>query len=220
MGLRGVPDVRQRSSLSQPNTTLIPTPCPKKVTHTSSPLKTTPSSTPAPPAPSKTALTATAAKSTGAHSQHNTMLTSSSGIRNSIGLVTHRSGRTVQTRLQPRFSGCGILSRYFITENSIKKCELNGLKNWYFRNILILQKKNTMHINIDINIDHLLENLKQLPVNEIDKIVAELTESKRKRGSAVKNNFHDFLLDGPVMSDDQYEQFLENRKWISQWRAR
>lgn len=77
-----------------------------------------------------------------------------------------------------------------------------------------------MHINIDINMDHLLENLKQLPVNEIDKIVAELTESKRKRGNAEKNNFHDFLLDGPVMSDDQYEQFLENRKWISQWRAR
>ncbi len=77
-----------------------------------------------------------------------------------------------------------------------------------------------MHINIDINMDHLLENLKQLPVNEIDKIVAELTESKRKRGSAVKNNFLDFFLDGPVMSDDQYEQFLENRKWISQWRAR
>lgn len=77
-----------------------------------------------------------------------------------------------------------------------------------------------MHLKIDINMDQLLENLKHLPVNEIDRIVAELTESKMKRGGAEKNSLHDFILGGPVMSDNQYEQFLENRKWMSQWRTK
>jgi hypothetical protein len=65
------------------NTTLIPTQCPKKATHTSSPLKTTQSSTLAPPAPSKTALTDTAIKNTRAHLLLITTFSSSSGTKSS-----------------------------------------------------------------------------------------------------------------------------------------
>lgn len=32
-------------------------------------------------------------------------------------------------------------------------------------------------------------------------------------------DFKAFLLSGPTMSDEQYEHYLENRKWMNQWRA-
>ncbi len=40
-----------------------------------------------------------------------------------------------------------------------------------------------------------------------------------KRPDKETNEFQQLLLNGPVMDDEQYNQFLDNRKYFSTWRT-
>lgn len=75
-----------------------------------------------------------------------------------------------------------------------------------------------MELKIDIGYEQLLRLVKQLPAAKIVQLKSELSESLIENKSKSDNTeFQNFLLQGPVMTDNQYEQFLENRKWFNQW---
>lgn len=75
-----------------------------------------------------------------------------------------------------------------------------------------------MELKIDIGYEQLLRLVKQLPAAKIVQLKSELSESLIENKSKSDNTeFQNFLLHGPVMTDNQYEQFLENRKWFNQW---
>lgn len=77
-----------------------------------------------------------------------------------------------------------------------------------------------MELKLNIGYQELIELIKQLPVNQIRKLKAELTlitaENDMEKGM---NDFQEFLLKGPVMEDDQYQDFLSNRKYFNVWRT-
>ncbi len=78
-----------------------------------------------------------------------------------------------------------------------------------------------MEFKIDIGYEQLLRLVKQLPAAKIVQLKSELSESLIENKSKSDNTeFQNFLLQGPVMTDNQYEQFLENRKWFNQWRTK
>lgn len=78
-----------------------------------------------------------------------------------------------------------------------------------------------MELKIDIGYEQLLKLVKQLPAAKIVQLKSELSESLIENKSKSDNTeFQNFLLQGPVMTDNQYKQFLENRKWFNQWRTK
>ena len=76
-----------------------------------------------------------------------------------------------------------------------------------------------MELKLNIGYQELIELIKQLPVNQIRQLKAELTlitaENNVEKGTS---NFQEFLLNGPVMEEDQYQDFLSNRKNFNVWR--
>jgi len=77
-----------------------------------------------------------------------------------------------------------------------------------------------MNLTLDVNIEQLVARLKLLPANQIADIIAELKKSIKDNTAKGNSDFQEFLLKGPVMSDDQYEVFIENRKLMNKWRSR
>ena len=75
-----------------------------------------------------------------------------------------------------------------------------------------------MNLTLEVNIEELIERLKLLPASQIAGIMAELEKSIEEKTRKGNTDFQDFLLKGPVMSDDQYDAFTENRKNMNQWR--
>lgn len=85
---------------------------------------------------------------------------------------------------------------------------------------LIIGYRNIMNLTLDVNIEQLVARLKLLPANQIADIIAELKKSIKDNTAKGNSDFQEFLLKGPVMSDDQYEVFIENRKLMNKWRSR
>ncbi len=77
-----------------------------------------------------------------------------------------------------------------------------------------------MELKLNIGYQELIDLIKQLPVNQIRKLKAEQTlitaENDMEEGMS---NFQEFLLKGPVMNDDQYQDFLSNRKYFNTWQT-
>ena len=76
-----------------------------------------------------------------------------------------------------------------------------------------------MQLTADISIEQLINTIKQLPTNQIEKIKSALNDgvTTEKTKSDI-SEFQKFLLSGPVMTDEQYNQFKENRKNFNEWR--
>jgi hypothetical protein len=78
-----------------------------------------------------------------------------------------------------------------------------------------------MELKLTIDYQHILELIRQLPIQEVTKLLADaksiLEEQKKK--TDVKTYFQQFLSSAPTMTDEQYQAFLENRQKFSQWRA-
>ena len=78
-----------------------------------------------------------------------------------------------------------------------------------------------MEVTIDLKFEQLKELIKQLPASQLKKLKAELSESfLKKKAKKDVNNLQEFLLKGPVMSDEQFEAYQKNRKAISAWRGK
>ena len=77
-----------------------------------------------------------------------------------------------------------------------------------------------MELKLNIGYQELIELIKQLPANQIRKLKADLasivTDNDMEKD---RSDFQEFLLEGPVMEDDQYQDFLFNRKYFNTWRT-
>jgi len=83
------------------------------------------------------------------------------------------------------------------------------------------EKINKMELKIDIAYEQVLDIVKQLPVNQIARLLVDAKNILEKEKSKEHtSDFQQFLLTAPRMSDEQYETFLENRKMWKQWRAK
>jgi hypothetical protein len=78
-----------------------------------------------------------------------------------------------------------------------------------------------MELKVDIMYEQLLKLIKQLPAGKIAQLKSELNDTYiKKKAKTEISDFQEFLLKGPVMSDNQYSQFLENRKRFNEWRVK
>lgn len=78
-----------------------------------------------------------------------------------------------------------------------------------------------MELNFNIEYEQLLFLIKQLPANQIEKLKndIEITYKFVQKEQEI-SEFQKLLLNGPVMSKEQYDTFLENRKHFNQWRTK
>ncbi len=78
-----------------------------------------------------------------------------------------------------------------------------------------------MGIKLDIEYQQLLEMIRQLPLSLMREVKLELERLiEEKEASGEENNFRELLLHGPVMDDEQYQEFLANREYFNAWRKK
>jgi len=70
-----------------------------------------------------------------------------------------------------------------------------------------------MEITIDIGYEQLLAAIKKLPAAKIKQLKSVLNEEFiEQKATKDLSDFQNFLLKGPVMSDEQYKLHQANRK--------
>ncbi|MCD4789892.1 MAG: hypothetical protein K8R37_07825 [Bacteroidales bacterium] len=78
-----------------------------------------------------------------------------------------------------------------------------------------------MQFTVDIKYNELLKIIKQLPAFQIEKLKAEINDDLIiQKSKTEKSEFQKFLLSGPIMSDEQYKIFQENREKFIKWRSK
>ena len=75
-----------------------------------------------------------------------------------------------------------------------------------------------MQVQVDIEFDQLVQIAKKLPVNQWTKLKEEV-EAKPTTDSE-REDFKNFLLNGPTFSKKQLKTIAETRKAINQWRTK
>lgn len=77
-----------------------------------------------------------------------------------------------------------------------------------------------MQLTVNIKYEQLIDLIKHLPVNQLARIKSDLDLTLAKSKVDIdKSDFQEFLLNGPIMTDDQYSAFKKNRKAFNQWRS-
>ncbi|GAC1308279.1 MAG: hypothetical protein NVSMB24_21670 [Mucilaginibacter sp.] len=78
-----------------------------------------------------------------------------------------------------------------------------------------------MEISVNIRYEQLLAAIKKLPAAKINQLKSVLDDSFiQEKASEELSDFQSFLLNGPVMSSEQYEKHLADRKHFSGWRRK
>jgi hypothetical protein len=78
-----------------------------------------------------------------------------------------------------------------------------------------------MELTINIGYEQIINLIRQLPANQIEKIKTEFTQEEiQQKTQAEISAFQQFLLSGPVMSKEQYKNFKDNRKNFNSWRIK
>jgi len=78
-----------------------------------------------------------------------------------------------------------------------------------------------MEVTIDIRYEQLIAAIKKLPAAKINQLKSVLDDSFiQKKASDELSDFQSFLLSGPVMSSEQYEKHIADRKHFSAWRKK
>ena len=77
-----------------------------------------------------------------------------------------------------------------------------------------------MELTLSLEYAQIINLVKQLPANQIEKIKKELTGNfiQTKAKSEI-SEFQRFILTGPVMSDNQYQDFKQQRQQFNVWRT-
>ncbi len=78
-----------------------------------------------------------------------------------------------------------------------------------------------MELKIKIAYDQVLDIIRQLPVNQVARLIVDaknILEQEQPKEDVT--SFQAFLRSAPVMTDEQYETFLENREMLNQWRMK
>ena len=77
-----------------------------------------------------------------------------------------------------------------------------------------------MELKLNLEYSDILELIKQLPANQIMQLKSDLdNQLKKEQIPSQVNSLQSLLLNGPVMEKDQYEDFVENRKFFGLWRT-
>ena len=77
-----------------------------------------------------------------------------------------------------------------------------------------------MQYAVDYKYNELLKIIKQLPAFQIEKLKAEMDDDMIiQKVKTEKSEFQKFLLSGPIMSDEQFKIFQENREKFVKWRS-
>jgi flagellar motor switch protein FliG len=78
-----------------------------------------------------------------------------------------------------------------------------------------------MEIKLKIGYEQLVDIIQQLPMDEVEKLKTEIERISRNMNSESEamKDFESFIANGPVMSDEKFQAFEENRKHFTQWRA-
>jgi hypothetical protein len=77
-----------------------------------------------------------------------------------------------------------------------------------------------MELTLDIGYNQVLHLVNQLPAIQIAKIKYELSENSiAKKAKSEMSDFQKFILSAPVMSDEQYDNFNQQRQHFNQWRV-
>ncbi len=76
-----------------------------------------------------------------------------------------------------------------------------------------------MEIKLNIGYEQLIAIINQLPVDEMNKLKAEIERISREKNSSTADELERLIANGPVMNDEKHKEFEENRKNFNQWRA-
>lgn len=76
-----------------------------------------------------------------------------------------------------------------------------------------------MEIKLNIAYEQLLTIIHQLPTEEINKLKTDIDRISQEKNAETTDELESLIVDGPVMSDEQYHTFEENRKNFNQWRT-
>jgi len=78
-----------------------------------------------------------------------------------------------------------------------------------------------MQLSADIPYEQLIDIIRQLPANQLEKLKVDLENTVAiNKVENEKTDFQNFILKGPVMTNLQYAAFKENRKAFNQWRSK
>ncbi len=69
-----------------------------------------------------------------------------------------------------------------------------------------------MELKINIGYKEILELVKQLPKSQILQLKTDIETAIIEQEKTETTDFQKLLLQGPVMTDEQYAEYLENRK--------
>lgn len=77
-----------------------------------------------------------------------------------------------------------------------------------------------MELKINIGYQELLELIKQLPSCQIKKLKSDISLLLPDNDKHLRvSDFQKFIINGPVMDDDQYNDFIAARKQFNAWRT-
>ncbi len=78
-----------------------------------------------------------------------------------------------------------------------------------------------MEVTIDIRYEQLLAAIKKLPAAKIKQLKSVLDDGFiYEKASEDLSDFQSYLLKGPVMNSQQFEQYKADRKHFNEWRTK
>lgn len=78
-----------------------------------------------------------------------------------------------------------------------------------------------MEVIVDIGYEQLLAAIKKLPAAKIKQLKSVLDDGFiDEKASGELSDFQNYLLEAPVMNDEQFEQHKQARKNFNQWRVK
>lgn len=77
-----------------------------------------------------------------------------------------------------------------------------------------------MEVKFQINYIELLNLISQLPVAKKHQLKTDLTTIEQPANTHLndKQALKNLILNGPVMQEEEYQEFLESQKWLNEWR--
>ena len=77
-----------------------------------------------------------------------------------------------------------------------------------------------MELTLNLGFGQIVNLLNQLPANQIAKIKYEFSEFHiAEKAKSEISDFQKFILTGPVMSEEQYSNFIQQRQSFDTWRT-
>lgn len=75
-----------------------------------------------------------------------------------------------------------------------------------------------MEVKLTIGYEQLIAIISQLPADEVSKLKLEIEKLLPEDELVTEDDWESLIANGPVMSDEQYRTFEENRENFERWR--